>query len=187
MPVPCARCNTTLPKWELEAGQVAICTACGAENQVRVFPALLHSGTPAQSEAALAGEAACFDHPFKRATAACAQCGRFVCGICAVEFAGETWCPSCVAAGAGQAREAKMETSRTLYDSIVLTLPLASLLMWPLTFATAPAAFVLGIITWKRPLSMVRRNRWRTVLGMAIAIVESGAWVVGVAYLIARS
>jgi hypothetical protein len=34
---------------------------------------------------------------------------------------------------------------------------------------------------------MVRRNRWRTVLGMAIAIVESGAWVVGVAYLIARS
>src|SRR5438046_606759 len=112
MPVPCARCDMPLPKWELAGANVATCTACGAENQVRVFPAMLHpTAAPAQAEAALEGEAACFDHPFKRALAACRQCGRFVCGICAVEFAGEIWCPSCVAAGAGKARDAKMETS----------------------------------------------------------------------------
>jgi len=152
---------------------------------VHVFPALLPAAdAPARAEAALEGEAACFDHPFKRAAAACAQCGRFVCGTCAVEFAAEVWCPSCVAAGAGKAREAKMETSRPLFDSMVLTLPLASLLMWPFTLAAAPAALVLGFATWKRPLSMVRRNHWRTVLGMSIALAEIAAWVAAAAYYI---
>src|SRR5687767_1613655 len=118
MPVPCARCDMPLPKWELANAAVATCTQCGSENQVRVFPAILQTTAVAsRAETALEGEAACFDHPFKRALAACRQCGRFVCGICAVEFAGETWCPSCVATGAGKAREAKLQPSRTLYDS----------------------------------------------------------------------
>jgi hypothetical protein len=185
MPAPCARCNTALPKWELAGGNLATCTTCGAENEVRVFPAILQaSHAPAESEAALEGEAACFDHPFKRALAACRQCGRFVCGICSVEFGDEIWCPTCIAAGAGNAREAKMETSRPLFDSMVLALPLLSLLAWPLTIAAAPAAIVLGIATWKRPLSIVRRYRWRTVLGMLIALAEMTAWTAGVAYFL---
>jgi len=186
MPLPCARCDTLLPNWELSGGSLATCTSCGAENEVRVFPALLHSPAAARSESALEGEAACFDHPFKRAVAACHQCGRFVCGICQVEFAGEFWCPSCIAAGAGKARDARIENSRTLYDSIVLALPLGSLLIWPLTIVAAPAALALGIITWKRPLSMVRRSHWRTMLGMTIALAEIVGWVAGIGYLIAR-
>ena len=79
-----------------------------------------------------------------------------------------------------------METSRPLFDSMVLILPLASLLLWPFTFAAAPAAVVLGFATWKRPLSLVRRNRWRVVLGMSIALAEIAGWVVGVAYFINR-
>jgi len=185
MPVACARCNSPLPVWELTGGNVATCTSCGSANQVRVFSALLQApGTGVRAETALEGEAACFDHPLKRALAACRQCGRFVCGICAVEFGGEVWCPSCIAGGAGKAREAKLETSRTLFDSIVLFLPLASLLMWPFTLAAAPATLVLGITTWKRPLSMVRRIRWRTVLGMTIALVEIAGWVIALAFFI---
>ena len=76
------------------------------------------------------------------------------------------YCPSCVAAGAGQARAANVDAPRTLYDSIALTLPLASLiLMWPLTIAAAPAALVISISKWKQPLSLVRRSRWRFVRG----------------------
>src|SRR5690348_8619037 len=141
MPVPCARCNMPLPKWELASSDQAVCTLCGSRNTVRVFPATFtQPQIPALPEGAAQGEAACFDHPNKRAVAACRQCGRFVCQLCAVEFGDETWCPSCVAAGAGQARAAHAETSRTLYDSIAFTLPLASLLLWPFTFATGPAA-----------------------------------------------
>jgi hypothetical protein len=177
-----------LPKWELAKADTAVCTLCGAENQVRVFPAILQLQPPgSQAEAATEGEAACFDHPAKRALAACRQCGRFVCGICAVDFAGETWCPSCIAAGAGAAREAKLETSRTLYDSVVLTLPLVSLIAWPFTIIAAPAALALGLLKWNQPLSLVRRNRWRLITGMLIALAEIVGWVWLVLYFINRA
>ncbi len=187
MPVPCARCDMPLPKWELSRSNEATCTNCGSENEVRVFPAILQRGAgPSRAETAAEGEAACFDHPHKRAVADCKQCGRFVCGICAVEFAGSVWCPSCIAAGAGQARAARLDPTRPLYDSNVLTLPLASLLVWPVSFATAPAALVLGIMKWKSPLSLVRRSRWRIVVGMSIATFEIAAWVAGILYLVSR-
>src|SRR5262245_25924764 len=109
MPVPCARCDMPLPRWELSRGNRAMCTSCGVQNEVRVFPAILQSTSgPTHAETAIDGEAACFDHPAKRAVASCRQCGRFVCAVCSVEFAGEVWCPTCIAAGAGQAREARL-------------------------------------------------------------------------------
>jgi len=174
-----------LPKWELASGDRAVCTRCGAANMVRVFPAALAPSAPARPEAALEGEAACFDHPSKRAVAHCQQCGRFVCQLCAVEVAGEISCPSCVAAGAGKARAANPETSRTLYDSIALLLPLVSLLLWPLTIVAAPAAVLLAVATWRRPISLVRRSRWRFVLAVVLGFAFIAAWVWFFAYLVA--
>src|SRR3954471_15111830 len=103
MPIPCARCDMPLPPWELAQGGTAMCTLCGVENRVRVFPALFAERHAARPEAAEEGEASCFDHPSKRAVAACSQCGRFICQLCSVEFGADIWCPSCVAAGAGKA------------------------------------------------------------------------------------
>jgi hypothetical protein len=157
------------------------CPTCGSENMVRAFPAMFAERVAAAPELALTGEAACYDHPGKRAVAACQQCGRFVCQLCSVELGGVICCPSCVAAGAGQAQAAKAEGQRTLYDSIALTLPLISLVMWPLTIATAPAAIVISISKWKQPLSLVRRTRWRFVA----AIVISSMMLVGWVFLIA--
>src|SRR5579863_6670357 len=148
MSLPCARCQTPLPKWELASGDTAVCTNCGSANTVRVFPALLAAGKPALPDAADEGEAACFDHPGKRAVAACSQCGRFVCQLCSVEFGAEVWCPSCVATGSGRAKAANPDTSRTLYDSIAFTLPLGSLVIWPLTAIAAPAAVLFSLAKW---------------------------------------
>src|SRR5271169_1561219 len=87
MPLPCARCNSPLPAWELAGNDVAVCIECGSPNTVRAFPAaLIPPSAPAPAEFAAEGEAACFDHPNKRAVAACQQCGRFVCQLCSVEF-----------------------------------------------------------------------------------------------------
>ena len=164
-----------LPKWELAAGGVAVCTLCGASNRVHIFPAaLLPDSGPVKTEAALAGEATCFDHPSKRAVAACNQCGRFVCQLCSVEFANEVWCPSCVAAGAGKARPAKAETYRTLYDSMALIIPLAAILMYPFMIVAAPASLVLTVMKWKQPLSLVRRNRWRFLAAILVSLAELG-------------
>lgn len=174
-----------LPKRQL-AGGTAVCASCLAENTLRVFPAALAEERAAVPAAASAGEAACFDHPNKLAVAACSQCGRFVCQLCEVQFGDETWCPSCVAAGSGKARAANTETSRTLYDSIALTLPLASLILWPFTALAGPAAVVLSIMKWKAPLSLVRRSRWRFVVGILLGLAETGGWIWGILYLSAR-
>jgi hypothetical protein len=176
-----------LPEWELATNRVAVCTLCGAGNEVHVFPAALAQAAPAYPEAALEGEAACYDHPAKRAVAACRQCGRFVCQLCAVDFGGATWCPSCIAAGAGAAKAARLDASRTLYDSIALVTPLAALIVWPLTIIAGPAAVVFAVMKWKEPLSLVRRTRWRFAVGLAIGLAETGAWIWGIVYLVARA
>src|ERR687886_1007892 len=97
--VPCNSCAMPLPEWELATGAPVRCPDCGVSHEVRLFPAALFRATADTPESAEEGEATCFDHPSSKAVAACAQCGRFVCQLCAVEIKGSTYCPSCVAAG----------------------------------------------------------------------------------------
>ena len=175
-----------LPKWELSSGNMAICTLCGSTNVAHVFPAALATHDAVHTEAALEGEAACFDHPAKRAVAACQQCGRFVCQLCAVDYGDATWCPSCVAAGAGRARSANPDASRTLYDSMAFLTPLLSLVLWPLSAIGAPAAIVLSVMKWRAPLSLVRRTRWRFAAAILLGLAEIAGWVWGIAYLATR-
>jgi hypothetical protein len=183
MSVPCNRCNRPLPKWELGAQHPAQCPECGASSIVRVFPALFHApGGPVLSEAAAEGESTCFDHPGKRAVAACNRCGRFVCQLCSVEFQGAVWCPSCFTAGDYRAKIVEFENSRTLFDSTALIAAVAPLLLWPLTAISAPMALFVALWFWKRPLSLVRRWRWRSVLAAAVALGEIGGWIWGIAY-----
>jgi B-box zinc finger len=167
-----------LPRFGLDTAGETGCPSCGSGNMVRAFPAMFAERAAAPPEMALAGEAACFDHPGKRAVAACQQCGRFVCQLCSVEMGGVVYCPQCVAAGAGQARAANADAPRILYDSIALTLPVAALLlMWPVTIAAAPAALVLSIAKWKQPLSLVRQSRWRFVVAILISLAELLGWI----------
>jgi hypothetical protein len=74
-----------------------------------------------------------------------------------------------------------------LYDSVALILPLASLVFWPLTALTGPATVVFSLLKWRRPLSLVRRFRWRFVVAIAIGLSELGAWIWGILYFAARS
>jgi hypothetical protein len=175
-----------LSKWEFQAAGIAQCPSCGSANSVRAFPALLVPAAEARPEAALPGEAACFDHPAKRAAAACSQCGRYVCALCSVALGEEIWCPACVSARSGKARAANLETSRTLWDSITLSLPLASLIIWPFTILTAPAALAIGVVKFRAPLSLVRRNRWRLIAGLLISLTEVVFWIWAIVYLITR-
>jgi len=164
-----------LPQRALSSGE-AQCTLCSATNRPRIYPASLVAQSAARPDAAQQGEAACYDHPGKRAVSACSQCGRFVCQLCAVQFGPEVWFPSCVAAGAGKARVANEATGRSLYDSTALILPLASLVLWPFTIIAAPLSFVLSIVKWRQPLSLVRRNRWRFVAAMLVSTAEIVGW-----------
>jgi hypothetical protein len=184
MPIACARCQMPLPAWEFASAPAAACTSCGARNSAAVFPALFREAAAAvRPETVMDGEATCFDHPAKRAVAACNQCGKFVCPLCAVEFAEQVWCPGCVAGGSGQARVAQPDASRVLYDSIAFTgLLITFFVFWPVTILTAPAAVVLAIVKWKQPLSLVRHSRWRFVLAILLGLLITGGWLLLAVY-----
>ena len=160
---------------------------CGTHNRWAVFPALLASRQAALPEAALEGEAACYEHPAKRAVAACQQCGRFVCRLCSVDFGVEVWCPPCIATGAGKVLSAKRDNSRTLYDSIALLTPLTAFIVWPFTLIAAPISLVLSIVKWRAPLSLVRRNRWRFVAAILISLLQLAGWGFGIIYITIRA
>ena len=187
MSIPCNRCDRPLPKWELARQDAALCPECGASSTVRVFPALFAETAPVATEPAAEGEATCFDHPGKRAAGACGHCGRFVCQLCAVDFKGAVWCPSCFAARDFKTPAAELNNSRTLYDSIALTVAAAPLLLWPFTALSAPVALYLAIRYWNRPLSLVRRVRWRSALAILIALGEITGWVWGTAYFLLKA
>jgi hypothetical protein len=173
-----------LPGWELATSPTATCTSCGSRNQALIFPAARLAAAPVQIEAALDGQASCFDHPGNRAVTSCRQCGRFVCQLCSIEFGEGVFCPSCIAAGAGSASGANPETSRTLYDSMALLAPTLSLAMWPFTIITGPGAVVLSILKWRAPLSLVRRTRLRFVAAALIGLAETAGWVALIVYAV---
>ena len=188
MPLSCARCQTPLPEWELARSETARCTSCWSLNTVRAFPAMFRGAAePVRPEIALDGEATCFDHAGKRAVAACNQCGRFVCDLCKVEFGGQVWCPSCVASGSGTARDAHPDSSRVLYDSIALAIPVISFFVFfPITVLTAPGTLVFSLVKWKQPLSLVRRSRWRFLVASALAAAQLVGWLWLLVYWVQR-
>jgi hypothetical protein len=92
-----------------------------------------------------------------------------------------------VAAPRGKIRSINPDTSRTLFDTWALVMPLATLILWPFTIFSAPAVTALAIMKWKQPISLVRRNRWRFGVGLALALVEGGLWLWLIWYLVAKS
>jgi hypothetical protein len=169
---------------QLASDRTAACTLCGSLNQAWLFRAGLESAAVAQPETALDGEATCYDHTDKRAVASCQRCGRFVCEFCSVESGAEVLCPSCVAGG--KVASARLDPALTMYDTIALVAPLASLILYPFTVIAAPASLVLSLMKWKQPISPVRRNRWRFVVAIGVSLIEVGLWTWGIIYFVAR-
>jgi hypothetical protein len=125
--------------------------------------------------AVLAEDSTCFFHAQNQAEKVCEGCGRFLCSVCAVPFGGGLLCPACIAAQ--KTKSTASIPSRMLFDSIVLSLSLAPLLVWPFTILTAPLALILMIYGWNKPASLVQgRRRWKLVVGGVIALIELGVW-----------
>jgi len=176
MPVTCARCQAALPNYFFIATNPMPCPSCGTEVEVRVFPALFRtSPAPAVAELSAAGEAGCFFHPEKRAIVSCHLCGRFLCGLCNVEFKGQNWCPGCLEAG----------SHRVLYDSVALafaTLPFLAF-FWP-SLIGAPVAIYVAIRYWKAPGSILPRTKIRFVMAILLALGQlalMGALILAIA------
>jgi hypothetical protein len=183
----CARCRKPIPEedWNREH---AFCASCRAPLRAFVFPALfstpqsISAGTPVLE----AGEASCFYHPQKRAVVPCDRCGRFLCGLCQVDFLGQNWCPRCIQAGSEKGQLAQLDSGRTLYDNLALSLAsFPVLLVWP-TVITAPATLYLTARHWRSPSSILPRTKMRFYIAALLAAIQIGAWIWLAVFLLYR-
>ena len=158
------------------------CPVCNAPLLTRAFPALVRPAprSPTGGPITDAGQAACFYHPHKTAHVPCDACGRFICALCDVELPGQHLCPSCVEAGQRKGTLPTLENRRVLWDNIALSvavLPVATLVLAGFSLFTAPAAILLAVLGWRKPGSLVpREKKFRLLFALAFALVTLGGW-----------
>ncbi|MBK8475617.1 MAG: hypothetical protein IPL39_04715 [Opitutaceae bacterium] len=175
----CPGCKRALPPAAWHNDRQVHCPSCDTDLEFVAFPALTAARFVARPESATLGDdATCFFHTTNRAEAVCAGCGRLLCAVCAVDFAGKCLCPSCIAARPIAAQPDAVK-SRLLWDSLALSLATLPILMWPVTLVTAPAAIGLAIYGWNKPGSLVRGSKTRLVVAMVLAGAQVVGWTVG--------
>ena len=186
----CLKCWSLLPAHAAREA-TSTCPSCGSVWSIDVFPVLFDPpASLRKEELELAeGEASCFYHATKRAATSCSRCGRFLCALCALDLAAETWCATCLSTGAMKESVHSLETRRVLWDSVALSIaliPLVTLIGFYFFILTAPAAIFFVLRYWKRPGSLLPRTKARLVCAIGIAVVELGLWSV-MAYAVVRA
>jgi hypothetical protein len=182
----CQRCFNQLPERVWADGGAGSCPSCGNATFGFVFPALHNAHTPATRAEAIASdeEASCFYHSQKRAAVTCDSCGRFLCGLCQIDWGGKNLCAPCVQTGNQKRNGGNLESRRTMWDSIALASATLPLLIFYFTIFTAPLTLFLVIRYWRAPSSLIPRTPIRMYAALAISVFEIVGWVWLVAYFI---
>lgn len=181
----CPQCSRPIPPVFWQRVELIRCPGCEGEFEQLLFPAQTATRQIDQAAALAAGEANCYFHAQNRAEVACDGCGRYVCAVCRVPFAGQQYCPSCLEARAD--RRKLPENQRVLYAHIAVVLAILPLIAWPITLLTAPAALGFCFYGWKKPGSLLpRRQKLRFVIAGIFATVEIVAWLVLFTMMILR-
>jgi hypothetical protein len=165
--------------------QLEACPSCATLQRVDVFPALFRKPPDGSVANTLQTEteAGCYYHPKKQAVTACSACGRFVCNLCDVELNHRHLCPRCFEIGKTKHKIQNLENSRTCYDAIALNLAVLPMLIFWLTFFTAPIVVFISIRYWNAPGSVIGRRKWRFVVAMIIASLQLVGWIIFLFYL----
>jgi hypothetical protein len=150
------------------------------------FPALVATKEAVKPQAvAVAEDSTCFFHGDNQAEKVCDGCGRFLCAVCAVPFAGKTRCPNCIANS--KKDDVRLVASRSLPGGAALGLALLPIVFWPLTLLTSPVALYLAITGRKKPQSLVRPGRWKLLVAGLVALLQIGGWAfLGVSLLLGK-
>ena len=148
--IRCPNCARALPP-AVAGGEAADC-ACGQRTRAVAFPALLRPLTAGSFGQRVidAGESTCFYHPAKRAEVVCHGCGRFLCGLCDIEMAGEHLCAGCLERG-NTSRKEDLETERVLHGRIAIATVLVSVFFWFIAPFLAAAAIFIAVRNWNAP------------------------------------
>ena len=176
--LPCPKCGRLLdPALAWHDEETGACRECRTHFDFVGFPALRERHVGAVPKAVVLTEhATCYHHAENQAEAICEGCGRFLCSVCAIRFAGRLLCPGCIQAATKT--DANSIGSRVLYEGIALALALLPLLVWPTSLVTAPRALATVIYGWRKPRSLVEGGRAKLVVAGLLAVLEIAGWVV---------
>ena len=182
----CPECRTPIRESEINQLRLSPCSGCSSQLQAELFPAFFRTFGAAQAaeNVLLEGESTCFYHPAKQAVVPCVGCGRFLCSLCDCDLGGEHFCPACLEAGRTKRKIKNIERQRTRYDNIALSLVFIPILLFYVTFITAPIAIVLAVRHWNSPPSMVHRTKARYVVAITFASLQILGWCVLIFVLI---
>jgi DNA-directed RNA polymerase subunit RPC12/RpoP len=169
----CSACSSPLPPAVRSSDDGGDCPACNRRVWVKVFPALTHAKVNGRAEMlATQSEASCFFHEQNRAERPCDECGRFLCKLCEIEIPSRILCPACFDKSVRERTIQQLESSRTMHDSIALSLAIIpTLLIWPV-IVSAPMSLYWTIRHWNAPRSVVPRTRVRYYFAASIALTQ---------------
>jgi uncharacterized CHY-type Zn-finger protein len=182
----CGRCKWPLSSEVFNVPGMTVCPNCGTPTRVLAFPALnRRRGNLGLSEDVIVdGDAGCFFHPAKKAVVGCANCGRFICGLCDLELNGQHLCPNCLESGKQKGRLSEIDSRRTVYSGLALTLALVSCIIGPLALITAPITLFIVIRHWKTPGSLVGGSgNVSRVVAAILAVLQLIGWIVWIIVL----
>lgn len=172
--IRCTNCAASLPDEHINSQGFNPCPICSSLIRADVFPAAYETPAGGTSGELLLvdNESSCFFHQNKQAVTACSQCGRFLCALCDIDFNGQHLCISCIESGKKKGKIGKLQNKNFLYDNIVLGMAILPAFTFYLPVITAPATIFLGIKYWNKTSSIIKRGRFRIVLGLLIALME---------------
>ena len=122
-----------------------------------------------------------FYHPEKKAVLTCNYCGRFLCALCDVDFAGQHLCPPCIESGKKKKKIKNLENHRVLYDDVALAVAVLPLMLCYFVVLTAPISLFIAFRYWNAPRQYhppyegavcpcdhcgLHRNRWDQRIGL---------------------
>jgi ribosomal protein S27E len=176
--ISCTKCRALLSADSFAAASTVACPSCGTLLTAFLFPALSRNTISNQAPEALLTdtEASCFFHPAKKAVVTCAGCGRFLCGLCDLDWQGQHLCSACLEAGKKKGKMKNLENHRVLYDQIALSIAVVPVIFWFITFITAPIALYVCVRYWKNPGSLVSASKFRFLIAILFAVGELAGW-----------
>ncbi len=180
--LPCPACRRPLPNDAHALAALSACPSCGGELEAIPFPALGRGPRVGRAAEATSTpeDAACFQHPGKRAVVPCDGCGRFLCALCDLEIEGNHLCPACLEAGRRKGTVAVLERSRTRWDRIATALTLLILVCGVAAPVSAIANTAITVLQWRKPQSRVAPSR----AFLLAATILSWVLTVGLGWLV---
>lgn len=174
----CGHCEGELPSAAFNTGEWISCPVCGVQTQAWAFSALLRpSDAPASADRILDSvESGCFNHPDRRAETVCEACGRFLCRLCDIEFAGRHLCSSCIEAGRRKGKVRYLQNERQRHDMAAVSLAVLPMLMVFPSLVTAPVALIYSLWGWRQPRSLVYPARSGFVVAIILSLLQIAAW-----------